>query len=226
MKDAVGASLPSWGPLSAVVPIGTWERYVVQNWHPKEFLKKRVAKKFDGTLYYGDVKEWIPATKNDEGVDLWLVHYEDGDWEDLEKDELVDCILLTRQTALVPVWRSPRRKSCKAPPPTEAASNIQDPTETTSNRSSQSCEASIVGTVDRKFTCHVTTAHKTTESNQASTLNVSTAPSATNPIGKEAARNANSLILQPSCEARGPECHNVSVTDLFGGIEILLSSIH
>lgn len=45
------------------------------NWNSKDFIKKRVAKNFDGQVYFGVVKKWVPASENDEGVDLWLVEY-------------------------------------------------------------------------------------------------------------------------------------------------------
>jgi hypothetical protein len=65
----------------------------LMKWEAENFLKSRLAKDFDGTFYNGIVKRFIPPHENDEGVNLWLVEYDDGDSEDLEKDEMVDCIL-------------------------------------------------------------------------------------------------------------------------------------
>ena len=57
---------------------------------PKFYVRKRIAKDFDGEVYFGTVKKLVPAGENDEGVDLWLIEYDDGDAEDLERHELMD----------------------------------------------------------------------------------------------------------------------------------------
>jgi hypothetical protein len=56
---------------------------------PKSYLKRRIAKDFDGEIYFGSVKSHIPAADNEEGEPLWLIEYDDGDAEDLEKKEML-----------------------------------------------------------------------------------------------------------------------------------------
>lgn len=62
----------------------------LRNQQPKFYMKRRIAKIFDGQMYFGAVKKWVPAYQNDEGVDLWLIEYDDGDAEDMERNELME----------------------------------------------------------------------------------------------------------------------------------------
>jgi hypothetical protein len=63
------------------------------------YLKRRIAKEFDGNIYFGAVKFFTPASDNDEGTDLWGIKYDDGDAEDFEEDELMNGFLLYRKHA-------------------------------------------------------------------------------------------------------------------------------
>lgn len=51
------------------------------------FEGRRVAKYFDGTLFYGTVDYWSPWDLNEKKVDLWGIKYDDGDQEDFEREE-------------------------------------------------------------------------------------------------------------------------------------------
>lgn len=67
---------------------------------PKPYLNRRIAKDFDGDVYFGHVKSYVPSTDNDEGVDLWSIVYDDGDAEDFEEDELMIGFLLYRKNSI------------------------------------------------------------------------------------------------------------------------------
>jgi len=54
----------------------------------KSFAGRRVAKHFDGVLYFGTIEYWSPASMNEDNVDLWRVRYDDDDQEDYEKEDL------------------------------------------------------------------------------------------------------------------------------------------
>jgi hypothetical protein len=63
------------------------------------YLKRRIAKDFDGEIYFGYIKGFVPSSNNRDGVDLWSVEYDDGDAEDMEEDELMHGFLLYRKNA-------------------------------------------------------------------------------------------------------------------------------
>lgn len=39
------------------------------------YVNRRTAKDFDGVIYYGFVKSYIPADENEDGIDLWTIEY-------------------------------------------------------------------------------------------------------------------------------------------------------
>ena len=57
------------------------------------FYLQRVAKYFDGDIYYGTITTSKPF-KSDKGILLWHVQYDDEDSEDLNKEELIQAIEL------------------------------------------------------------------------------------------------------------------------------------
>ena len=56
---------------------------------PASYAGHRISKFFRQKLYFGTVDSFSPAVVNEDGVDLWLILYDDGDREDFEKAELV-----------------------------------------------------------------------------------------------------------------------------------------
>jgi hypothetical protein len=61
------------------------------------YLNRRVAKEFDGSIYFGMVQSFTEAKDNAEGIDLWGIEYDDGDAEDFEEDELMNGFVLYRK---------------------------------------------------------------------------------------------------------------------------------
>ena len=61
------------------------------------YLNRRVAKEFDGSIYFGMVQSFTDAKDNAEGIDLWGIEYDDGDAEDFEEDELMNGFVLYRK---------------------------------------------------------------------------------------------------------------------------------
>jgi len=64
---------------------------------PQSYVGRRVAKYFDTELYYGSVREYTPPDQNEDFVDLWNILYDDGDFEDLERNEMDECFELYRK---------------------------------------------------------------------------------------------------------------------------------
>jgi hypothetical protein len=64
---------------------------------PQSYVGRRAAKYFDSELYYGLVREYTPPDQNEDGVDLWNILYDDGDYEDLERKELDECFALYKK---------------------------------------------------------------------------------------------------------------------------------
>ena len=54
-----------------------------------EHIGRYVAKSFGGVVYAGRVAGWLPPTADDAA--LWHIVYEDGDQEDVEEAELLEC---------------------------------------------------------------------------------------------------------------------------------------
>ena len=54
----------------------------------KQFVGRRVAKRFAGEVYFGTIVEFSPASDMAEGLDLWRVSYDDGDSEDYDEKDL------------------------------------------------------------------------------------------------------------------------------------------
>lgn len=61
------------------------------------YMNRRIAKDFDGEIYFGFVTGFVPSSTNAEAIDLWAITYDDGDAEDLEEDELMHGFLLYRK---------------------------------------------------------------------------------------------------------------------------------
>ena len=57
------------------------------------FYLQRVAKYFDGIIYYGTITTSRPF-RSDKGILLWHVEYDDGDSEDFNKEEVMEAIEL------------------------------------------------------------------------------------------------------------------------------------
>ena len=85
-----GSTAPSGTNVTTSNPCEPMVLDLLRKQPPKFYIKRRIAKDFDGEIYFGSIKKWIPASENDEGVDLWLIEYDDGDAEDLEKFELME----------------------------------------------------------------------------------------------------------------------------------------
>lgn len=66
--------------------------------NPRSWIGRRTAKYFnDDELFYGSIREFTPASENEDKIDLWGVVYDDNDCEDLEKDEIMECLSLYRK---------------------------------------------------------------------------------------------------------------------------------
>lgn len=57
-----------------------------------DFIGRRVAKYFDEVLFFGTV-DYIHKDEEDDSQ-LWHVHYDDGDEEDFDYDQLKEALLL------------------------------------------------------------------------------------------------------------------------------------
>ena len=64
------------------------------------FYLQRVAKYFDGHIYYGTITTSKPF-KSDKGILLWHVQYDDGDSEDFNKEEVMEAMDLYK-SKLIP----------------------------------------------------------------------------------------------------------------------------
>ncbi|KAL7576518.1 hypothetical protein ACA910_018017 [Epithemia clementina (nom. ined.)] len=59
------------------------------------YVSRRVAKKFDGAVYFGTIGAYTPPAENeDEDAALWHVEYDDGDEEDYDVHEMVKYLKL------------------------------------------------------------------------------------------------------------------------------------
>jgi len=57
--------------------------------NPGQFLNQRVAKDFDGQIYYGTITSYNDDADDDDDDDvIWSIVYDDGDKEDLNEREL------------------------------------------------------------------------------------------------------------------------------------------
>lgn len=72
----------------------TKKAHVELNQEGEDYVSRRIAKEFDGSVYYGTVKEFYPSERVDGGVSLWHVAYDDGDSEDMEFAEILQCVEL------------------------------------------------------------------------------------------------------------------------------------
>ena len=63
---------------------------------PQSFIGHRVAKRFDGSLFFGHVKEYV--SDSDEKP-FWHIVYDDEDCEGIEKNELMRAIKLHKQNS-------------------------------------------------------------------------------------------------------------------------------
>ena len=57
-------------------------------------ISQRVAKDFDGVIYFGTVIEYITASDGQNA--LWNVHYDDGDTEDLDQQDVLKSLDMYR----------------------------------------------------------------------------------------------------------------------------------
>lgn len=58
---------------------------MVKNSQPTHFISRRIAKDFDGEIYFGTIKEY----DNSDTPAFWRVFYDDGDQEDYERKDLI-----------------------------------------------------------------------------------------------------------------------------------------
>ena len=74
------------------------------------FTNSPVAKRFDGEIFKGQITSYFPPDPDDAGDDqeLWHVKYDDGDEEDLDRDEVEEAIKL--HECVVDQKNKPKRK--------------------------------------------------------------------------------------------------------------------
>ncbi|KAL9191506.1 hypothetical protein ACHAXT_001212 [Thalassiosira profunda] len=61
---------------------------MVDSANPKDLVRKRVSKNFDGDVYYGTIMEYDDS----ETPPFWHVEYDDGDEEDMDKKDLIKAL--------------------------------------------------------------------------------------------------------------------------------------
>jgi hypothetical protein len=66
-----------------------------------EFLNRRVAKNFNGSIYFGTVVEFIDASEAGDGTEgsWWSILYDDGDAEDVAREDLIRGLRLFKEQA-------------------------------------------------------------------------------------------------------------------------------
>lgn len=103
----------------------------LENRDPNSLVKKRIAKDFDGTIFYGEIEKY---TYDEDDGDLWHIVYDDGDSEDLDRGEVTEAFELYTKT---------KQKDKKRTPDTELVSE-DEAEETTSKNGDKGKDAVIV----------------------------------------------------------------------------------
>jgi len=87
-KKAEGASPQDENPAAKRSKTGKSIVALVNASDPRSFVRRRISKDFDGTLYFGTIMEYDDT----ENPPYWHVAYDDGDEEDYSKKDLIGAL--------------------------------------------------------------------------------------------------------------------------------------